>query len=127
MHHKSSMIREVGTAFAVLALYLLTVLTPLHEARASQLAFAQLGYTTTQTSWALCGAPAAPGGSQDTGGLAKCPATGVGKTALALPILDVVPVAHDFALAAPRFALLPAFAGRALAPSGGPRAPPLLR
>ena len=57
--------REIGTAFAVLAIYLLTVLAPLHHARASQLGFEQLGYATIESSWVLCTAAGVAGGDRD--------------------------------------------------------------
>jgi hypothetical protein len=58
--------REIGTALAVLAIYLLTVLAPLHQARASQLAFEELGYTTVETSWVLCTPAGVDGEDRDT-------------------------------------------------------------
>jgi hypothetical protein len=116
--------REIGTAFAVLAIYLLTVLAPMHHARASQLALAELGYATIQSSWVLC-TPAGIDGEDSDQIIAKCPATGVAKADLALPPPDAVPVAHDYALASPRLAAIPAFPPRAIAPPAGPRAPPV--
>lgn len=116
---------EIGTAFAVLALYLLIVLAPLHQARASQLAFAELGYAPTQASWVLC----TPAGVPDPDGavsVAKCPATGVGKAELAPPAVDAVPIRHDSALRVPLLASQPAILPRAIAPPAGPRAPPVL-
>ncbi|QQR36104.1 hypothetical protein JI749_00185 [Devosia oryziradicis] len=116
--------REIGTALAVLAIYLLTVLSPLHQARASQLAFEELGYTTTQASWVLCTADGVDKPDSDAA-IAKCPATGVGKAEFALPVLDIQPVRHDVALAAPRPAALAMSGPRATAPPAGPRAPPV--
>jgi hypothetical protein len=116
--------REIGTAFAVLAIYLLTVLAPLHHARASQLAFEQLGYATTETSWVLCTPAGAEGEDRDVL-VAKCPATGVGKAEFLLPALDSLPVSHAVALAAPRPTLSPILLPRAIAPPGGPRGPPV--
>ncbi|HEY0034192.1 MAG TPA: hypothetical protein VGB81_13075, partial [Devosia sp.] len=54
MSKRRTMTREIGTAFAVLAIYLLTILAPLHQARASQLVFQELGYATVGTGWVLC-------------------------------------------------------------------------
>lgn len=116
--------REIGTAFAVLAVYLLTVLAPLHHARASQLAFEELGYAASEASWVLC----TPAGveSEDRDALvAKCPATGVGKAEFVLPRLDAMPVRHQVAIAAPRLTTVAAGQPRPAAPSGGPRAPPV--
>lgn len=119
-----AMSREIGTALAVLAIYLLTVLAPIHQARASQLAFEELGYTTIQSGWVLCTSAGAGGQGQDIT-VSKCPATGVGKDELALPLLDATPVGHDrLALAAPLASTEPIFLPRLIAPPAGPRAPP---
>lgn len=116
--------REIGTAFAVLAIYLLTVLAPLHHARASQLAFEQLGYSTTQASWVLCTPAGAE--SQDRDVLVtKCPATGVGKAETVLAAPHALPTAYDIALAAPLLTRALVFFPRAVAPPAGPRAPPV--
>jgi hypothetical protein len=124
MHQTRTMSREIGTALAVLAIYLLTVLAPMHHARASQLAFEELGFATTEASWVLCTPSGADGQDNDVL-VAKCPAAGIGKTDLVLPVLDAMPVRHDIALAAQRSTPLPAFLPRSVAPSGGPRAPPV--
>jgi hypothetical protein len=126
MNSQRSIGREIGTAFAVLAIYLLTVLAPLHHARASQLAFGDLGYATNEASWVLCTPSGAEGQDGDTL-VAKCPAAGVGKAEFTLPVLDVLPVAFDFAaLTAPLLTHTPAFPPRAVASPSGPRAPPVL-
>jgi len=116
--------REIGTAFAVLAIYLLTMLAPLHHARASQLAFEDLGYATIQSSWVLCTPTGADGQDRDVL-VAKCPATGVGKAEFVLPSLDALPIGLDVAsLVAPLAAATLAVLPRAVAPPAGPRAPP---
>ncbi|WP_316358370.1 hypothetical protein [Devosia sp.] len=115
--------REIGTALAVLAIYLLTVLAPLHQARASQLAFEELGYRLTQASWVLCSAAGATEGGDVS--IAKCPATGIGKAGIVLPTPHALPAAYGAALAAPRLATSPTVLPRIVAPSGGPRAPPV--
>lgn len=116
--------REIGTALAVLAIYLLTLLAPLHHARASQLAFNELGYVTTEAGWVLC----TPMGVQGDDGdvlVAKCPATGVGKTEFVLPALNVLQLGRDTAaLAAPLFTPNLSVLPRAVAPPGGSRGPP---
>ena len=124
MQHRRKIVREIGTAFAVLAIYLLTVLTPLHQSRASQLDFAKLGYATLDASWALCGAPDGADGSKTVA--TKCPVTGIGKHQAA----PVLPVAFVFnprrvehvAHAAACSDCLPETAFRVAAP---PRAPPV--
>lgn len=123
MIQRRSMARELGTALAVLALYLLTILAPLHQARASQLDFARLGYETTTTGWVLC--TSASGTSDSDITVAKCPAAGIGKNDLALPTFA------SLDLGAPAMAAVPTgivrqakpLLPRQMAP-GGPRAPP---
>lgn len=82
--------KEIGTAFAVLALYLLTILTPLHQARATQLDFAALGYQTVETGWVLCSAETDR--SEGKSLVTKCPAAGIGKQQLVAPTLAVIAV-----------------------------------
>ena len=125
MSTRRSIGREIGTAFAVLAIYLLTVLAPMHHARASQLALGELGYATIEASWVLC-TPTSVAGEDSDALVAKCPAVGIGKTDFVLPVLGAVPVSHHRALAAPRHTAQPALLPRAIVPSGGPRAPPVL-
>ena len=82
--------KEIGTAFAVLALYLLTILTPLHQARATQLDFAALGYQTVETGWVLCSADTDR--SEGKSLVTKCPAAGIGKQQMGAPTLAVIAV-----------------------------------
>ena len=124
MSKQRSMMREIGTAFAVLAIYLLTILAPLHEARASQLAFEKLGYSTIETGWVLC---TPQGTSGDDGDIlvGKCPAAGIGKHDLALPTLASAPFVHDLPV---KLAWLPQGASTIAPPlllaPHGPRGPP---
>lgn len=117
--------REIGTALAVLAIYLLTVLAPLHHARATQLDFEKLGYETIATGWVLCGAQDSSH-DDDSSLVAKCPAAGIGKQDLIEPDLAVLPVEPSIATGAyalPNdFRLLP---GTALNLAAPPRAPPV--
>jgi hypothetical protein len=115
--------REIGTALAVLALYLLTILAPLHHARASQLAFEELGYAALETGWVLCTPDGATGGDGDLT-VTKCPAAGAANV---LAPANEVPA---FAFAPPRANSVVATAGHAFTPAAvtppsGPRAPPL--
>lgn len=117
--------REIGTAFAVLALYLLTLLTPLHQARATQLDFAALGYQTTQTGWVLCSADTDRNEGKSL--VTKCPAAGIGKQDLALPTLAVIAIGSQrpmLAVACPQ--LPPHLVAPRLNPSAPPRGPPAL-
>lgn len=124
MTTRDSIARQIGTALAVLALYLLTVLSPMHQARASQLAFEAVGYSTTEPGWALCSQTGT--GDQDGDvNLAKCPAAGIGKPVAVSPGLNafVLDTRTPLVLAALPWrgpAMLPG----AAAPPGGPRGPP---
>ncbi|MGV8953978.1 MAG: hypothetical protein ACOH2M_22965 [Cypionkella sp.] len=121
MNSQRSMSREIGTALAVLAMYLFTLLAPLHEARASQ-----LGYTTLQTGWVLCSSAKT---SDQDGKIAvsKCPVTGVGKPAAIAPgLIAMAPHLRPVMLAAPRPLLPVRFAPAPIAPPAGPRAPPVV-
>lgn len=125
MHHTRTMSREIGTALAVLALYLLTVLAPLHHARATQLSFAELGYAIDQSGWALC-APVSTGEDPELA-VSKCPAAGIGKQDLLAPIPAAPAVAPDVrAIAAPLLRADLPYAPHPIAPPVGPRAPPRL-
>ncbi|HTM79031.1 MAG TPA: hypothetical protein VL133_15575 [Devosia sp.] len=121
------MIREIGTAFAVLALYLLTILAPLHQARAIQLDFAALGYQTTETGWVLCSAETER--SEGNGLIGKCPAAGIAKQQLAgpPPVAGFVAPALAMAMAAVTY---PVALHHLVEPrfnaSAPPRAPPAL-
>lgn len=125
MSTRHPMFREVGTACAVLAIYVLTLLAPIHHARASQVAFEKLGYESSEGSWVLC-TPAGANGQDRDLAVAKCPATGIGKHDLITPDLATLHLVADFGVTAPpppvlQLVLLP----RHEAP-GSPRAPPEL-
>lgn len=125
MQHSRSIVREIGTAFAVLALYLLTILTPLHHARATQLDFAAAGYQTLETGWVLCSADTDPADSKSL--VTKCPAAGIGKQDLVIPALAII----ELGSTAPRLSLTYAELARPrgalrLNPSAPPRGPPAI-
>lgn len=71
--------REIGSAVAVLAIYLLVLLAPLHQAAGLQREFSALGYVSIDTT-SVCAALA-----QDENGqpAAKCAAAGIGKNEIA--------------------------------------------
>lgn len=71
------MFRDAGAALAVLAIYILTLLAPLHQAADLQRDLGKLGYETTSL-WSLCVASGHEG-EPDRPAAAKCPATGVAK------------------------------------------------
>lgn len=125
MHPRArSIIRELGTAIAVLSLYLLTVLLPLHQAAGLQSDLARLGFETIG-SWSICeDAGSAGKGDQQAPTALKCPAAGIAKHEFAaiLPvILGVVPPDssgpfHASDPAGPEFIGRPAHIGQSRAP-----------
>jgi len=124
MIHQRSISREIGTAFAVLAIYLLTILAPLHHARATQLDFQALGYETTQTGWVLCSSSETRKDT-DKSLVAKCPASGIGKQDLAEPTPAAIHIGQLATLVLHDTA--PAIAVTLQAPlnrAAAPRAPP---
>lgn len=124
MSTSRTIVKEIGTAFAVLALYLLTILTPLHHARASQLDFAALGYQTLETGWALCSSVTDRGEGKSL--VVKCPANGIGKQDLVEPSPAVL-VFASVAPVAVAYAQLPHRRVEArLNLAASPRAPPAL-
>ena len=125
MSKRHSIFREVGTACAVLAIYVLTLLAPIHHARASQVAFEKLGYESSEGSWVFC-TPAGSTGQDRDLAVAKCPATGIGKHDLIAPDLASLHFVVAVGISTlqppkPQLAVLP----RHEAP-GSPRAPPAL-
>ena len=84
MSSNRSIAREIGTALAVLAVYLLMLMAPLHQARASQLAFDAIGYANLNPDWSICSM--LPDGAPDPGApTAECPLAGIAKQALTPP------------------------------------------
>lgn len=126
-HAPSRLLKEAGTALAVLAIYLLTVLSPLHQAAASQRDFAKLGYQSI--SQPLCGSFSERNNRDTDQGSAavKCPAPNAGKSDFG----GMQPLAVAFSLettaAGPEFGQIVA-AGPAALPRyvAAARAPPAL-
>lgn len=74
---------ELGAATAVLALYLLVLLAPLHQAAGMQRELALLGFESS-VSWSVCTSVAEAGrGDRETPTAAKCPLAGIGKSQFA--------------------------------------------
>ncbi|HUH75966.1 MAG TPA: hypothetical protein VLZ53_01230 [Devosia sp.] len=120
------MSRELGTALAVLAIYVLTLLVPLHQARASQLHFDQLGYAGPVSSWVNCLSAEPVGSDHDAPLMAKCPAAGLGQNGLlAGPVAMVEPVRRAL-LVVPSGPKADGFVPTTRASPHGPRAPPIL-
>jgi hypothetical protein len=87
-----SMLRETGIALAVLAIYVLTLLLPLHQAAGLQRDLNAIGYSTLD-SWSVCQplAQDEDGAPREAAAL-TCPATGIAKQQLAaiLPPILVI-------------------------------------
>ena len=77
---RSNLTRELGTAFAVLAIYVLTLLAPLHQAAGLQRDLAKLGYETIG-GWSIC-APIQNDQDDKSPTVVKCAAAGIGKNEL---------------------------------------------
>lgn len=118
------MLRETGIAVAVLAIYVLTLLLPLHQAAGLQRDLNAIGFSTLD-SWSVC-QPLAQDDNGDPREAAalNCPATGVAKHQLATlpppaPALSP-PVGAEiirFAQASsPHQSLLPDHVGQSRAP-----------
>ena len=87
-----SIAKETATAVAVLALYVLVLLAPLHQAAGLQRDFDSIGYASLDL-WSVC-APLTVDQTDEQPDVAKCPVAGVGKFEVAL----VEPNSLDFGL-----------------------------
>ncbi len=112
--------RDLSAAFAVLLIYALTLLVPLHQAAGLQRDLGKLGFVATE--WSIC-TPLAQSGEMPTA--VKCPIASVAKGQFAaitpVPIVLVVERVAD----AVAYAVAPL--SRSLAPRGHnaqARAPP---
>lgn len=93
-----SIIREVGMALAVLALWMMTLLVPLHQTSGVLRELAKAGYDISG-AWSICVTLA-----QDDDGKSQampvCPAQGIGKNDIAAPpppfqLPEQVAAVHD--------------------------------
>jgi hypothetical protein len=114
---------ELATAFAVLAVYMLVLLAPLHQAAGLQRSLALLGFESIH-SWSVCTSVEALGDT-DTPTAVKCPVTGVAKIDLAGPVPEG-PFLHDarISLRVDHVALTEAPSPRHVGQPGQPRGPP---
>lgn len=78
----STWLKDFSTALAVLAVYVLVLLAPLHQAAGLQKDLAQLGYDSL-TNWSICSAALPDQGTGKSAADIKCPAAGIGKYELA--------------------------------------------
>lgn len=119
-----SLAREAGTALAVLAIYVLTLLLPLHQAAGLQRDFNALGFATLD-AYSVCSSLAldSDGGPVDAAAL-SCPAVGVSKEEIAailpspirLPTLQLTLVGRIAPLAGIIRAMPPDHVGQSRAP-----------
>ncbi|WP_297105895.1 hypothetical protein [uncultured Devosia sp.] len=86
------MFSEAGIALAVLAIYVLTLLLPLHQAAGLQRGLNALGFATLD-SWSVCQPLAQDqNGDPHEAAALSCPATGVAKHQLAAVLPPVLVV-----------------------------------
>lgn len=84
------MLRETGIAVAVLAIYVLTLLLPLHQAAGLQRDLNTIGFSTLDT-WSVCQSLAEDEtGDPRQAAALTCPATGVAKQQLAAVLPPVL-------------------------------------
>lgn len=121
----SLILRETGLALAVLALWLLTLLAPLHQASGLLRELSRAGIDTG-AAWRIC-LTADPSLDGSDHALPVCPAQGIGKSDVILP----PPLAFALAVMGLQVALLlpvppPAVVLDPRLHPGQPRAPPAL-
>lgn len=78
-----ALLKEAGAAFAVLAVYVLTLLVPLHQSAATQRSFAALGYEALG-DWSICTPINEAEDDGDGQAVTACPVTALGKQAMGL-------------------------------------------
>ncbi|WP_137151503.1 hypothetical protein [Devosia sp. FKR38] len=117
--------REFGAAIAVLAIYVLTLLAPLHQAAGLQRDLAQLGYQS-QATWPVCQALASDESGNRLPGTVQCAVAGIANNQVIPVLAAVTPVAilraSDPVTYASLFAPHP---GPVAQHSAQPRAPPV--
>jgi len=120
-----SLIRETATAFAVLALYVLVLLAPLHQAAGLQRDLDTLGYSSLDR-WSVCVSDPQDEGEQPVA-VSKCPVTGIGKHEVALATPPAIYVDLPRVAATVRYAVAMATSGfsRPLSQAQA-RAPPVM-
>lgn len=117
--------RETVTALALLSIYMLVLLAPLHQAAGLQRDLAKLGYTPLD-SWSICSALAPPAEDGKPDAVVKCAAAGIGKNELAAIHLPTIESAILRTSKPVRYAQwhMPVVSELDW-PSGPPRAPPM--
>jgi hypothetical protein len=114
----------MATACAVLAIYLLTLLLPLHQAAGLQRDLSRLGFTTIE--WSICTPIAQDEPSGGTPTAVKCPASGIAKFEFTPIVPPVVAVGLVRVGEPVDYASVPALVALPTHPhSSQPRAPPV--
>ena len=121
------MLRETGIALAVLAIYVLTLLLPLHQAAGLQRDLNASGFSTLD-SWSVCQSLAEDENGEPREATAlNCPATGVAKHAMAAMLPPALVFEPPTTADTIRFAQSPARLAPILPDHvGQSRAPPVL-
>lgn len=118
-------VREAGTALAVIAVYILVLLLPLHQAAGLQRDLSALGYETVG-AWSIC-QQAAPDRNDQAPTAVKCPAAGATKHHLAAVIPPAILIREPIEARCPHPSL-PASGTPEAGSDGNPRqtrAPPV--
>ena len=123
---RRSIAREVGTAFAVLALYVLTLLLPLHQVAGAQRELSALGYETIGI-WSTCESLTEDqDGDPTTAAAVKCPAAGIAKYEFIAPPAGMPELVREDVASAVRY-IVPVDISAGSTPDhfGQSRAPPV--
>ena len=116
--------REIGMALAVLSIWLMSLLAPMHQVSRLIGELSQVGIVTV-SDWSLC-VPLDLDGDGPGGPLTLCPAQGVGKPDILAPMPAVLLVATVPAVLLDGFDLTPErFWSRFQSQPGQPPAPPI--
>lgn len=87
-HIATTLTRRAGLTLALLGLWLMALLVPLHQASGVQRELVAAGHLAA-SGWTLCPAHQQPGGDNHLPPL--CPAQGIGKHDMALPPPAILP------------------------------------
>jgi hypothetical protein len=123
---RRSIAREFGTAFAVLALYVLTLLLPLHQVAGAQRELNALGFETIGV-WSVCASLTEDqDGDPQTATAVKCPAAGIAKHEFTAPPAGTPELVREDVATSVRYAV-PVYIPDGQTPDhfGQSRAPPV--
>lgn len=116
--------RETVTAIAVMAIYILVLLAPLHQSAGLQGDLARLGYESLD-NWSICSSLAPQNENGKPPAVVKCAVSGIGKNELAALTPAVIDLETVRTATPVRYALTAELNEPAPhRPSGQPRAPP---